>query len=63
MPTGLRDLRAQVREAKALLGINEDQIADARNSGANRTPEKRDFLDRINKRALAAGEAPVPANY
>ncbi len=48
---------------KAELGITEAEIAAARNSGANRTPEKRELLARIAERAKRAGKTPLPARY
>lgn len=34
-----------------------------RNSGLNRTPEKRELLRRVEQRAIEAGVKPVPAHY
>lgn len=61
--TKLADHIARVRARKAELGITDDDIAKMRNSGLLRTPEKREFLRRIQERAIAAGKTPLPANY
>ena len=53
---------AIVAERKRLLGINEEAYARARNSGRRRTPEKRELLRRIRRRARQAGVEPFEAN-
>jgi hypothetical protein len=53
---------AIVAERKRLLGINEEACARARNSGRRRTPEKRELLRRIRRRARQAGVEPFEAN-
>jgi hypothetical protein len=55
-------LRA-VAERQRILGITEDDIAQARNPGDRRTPEKRELLRRIQERARAAGLEPLIAYY
>lgn len=60
------DLPAFVRDVagrKTALGITDDTIIRARNSGARRTPEKCEMLARMRQRAEAAGLEPLPANF
>jgi hypothetical protein len=63
MTITLTALRKRIRAKKRLLGISEAEISATRNSGLRRTQEKRDFLARVEARAVAAGEKPVPSNY
>jgi flagellum-specific peptidoglycan hydrolase FlgJ len=63
MAITLAVLRQQIRERKQALGITEAEIRAARNAGLRRSPEKRAFLARIQARARAAGQTPVPAEY
>jgi hypothetical protein len=60
------DLDAFVRhieERKQALGITAQDIEAARNSGNRRTPEKREFLRRIQERARRLGVEPMPAKF
>ena len=52
-----------VAERRRLLEIGDDAYARARNSGRRRTPEKREFLRRIHRRARQAGAEPFEANF
>lgn len=54
---------AIVAERKRLLGLKEEAYAGARNSGRRRTPEKRELLRRIRRRARQAGVEPFEANF
>ncbi len=54
---------AETRRAElAAAGLlpSDEQL---RNSGLNRTEEKREFLRRIDERAKAAGQTPIKSNY
>jgi hypothetical protein len=53
----------EVEDRKRALGITDAMIVDARNTGERRTPEKREMLARIQKRARAAGVEPMPAKF
>jgi hypothetical protein len=60
------DLDAFVRhieERKQALGITAQDIEAARTSGNRRTPEKREFLRRIQERARRLGVEPMPAKF
>jgi hypothetical protein len=55
----------RVEARKAVLAAagklrSDDEL---RNSGLNRTEEKREFLRRIDERAKAAGQTPIKSNY
>jgi hypothetical protein len=56
---------ARVAERKAALGLvdTEEWTASLRNSGENRTEEKRELLRRIEARAVAAGRPPIVSRY
>ena len=54
---------AIVAERKRLLGVGDEAYARARNSGRRRTPEKRELLRRIQRRAREAGVEPFEANF
>ena len=49
-----------VEERKQVLGITEAMIAEARNDGARRTPDKHALLRHMRDRALKAGTNPCP---
>ena len=53
---------ATVAKRQRFLGIDEDAYAGARNSGRRRTPEKRELLRRIHRRARKAGVEPFEAS-
>ena len=62
------DFYAFVQEAeqrKRELGIIEsaEDVEAMRNKGGNRTPAKRDLLDRMHKRARKAGRDAVTAYF
>jgi hypothetical protein len=63
--TELRTFLAGVAKRKAALGIvdTEELTASLRNSGANRTEEKRELLSRIEARAKTAGRTGVISHY
>jgi hypothetical protein len=52
-----------IAERKRELGVTDEAVATARNSGTRRTREKRELLQRIQARARAAGVEPLPANF
>jgi hypothetical protein len=55
---------AQAVEArKRSLGVTDEVIARARNSGQRRAPEKRALIARTQARAILAGVEPLPANF
>jgi hypothetical protein len=59
----IQQITALIQARKRDLGITDEQIERARNSGERRTPEKRAILARQRKRATLAGLEPYPANY
>jgi hypothetical protein len=63
--TDLRIFLARVAKRKAALGIvdTEEWTESLRNSGANRTEEKREILRRIEARTKAAGRTGVISRY
>ena len=52
-----------VETRKRALGVTDEDIALARNSGQRRTPAKRALIARTQDRALAAGLKPLEANF
>jgi hypothetical protein len=54
---------AILAERKRVLGITDETYARARNRGRRRTPEKRELLRRIERRARGAGAEPFKANF
>ena len=52
-----------VEDRKRSLGITEEMIADARDGGDWRTPEKRETLARIQGRARRSGMEPLKAHF
>ncbi len=52
-----------VENRKRSVGITDEMIAGARNSGERRTAEKREMLACIQERARNSGLEPIPANY
>jgi hypothetical protein len=54
---------ASVAKRQRFLGIEEDAYARARNSGRRRTPQKRELLRRVRRRARQAGVEPFEANF
>jgi hypothetical protein len=54
---------AIVAERKRVLGITDEAYVRARNRGRRRTPEKRELLRRIQRRARAAGTEPFEADF
>ncbi len=59
----LQEFIEAVEARKRALGITDEDIARARNSGRQRTPEKREFLAQIQERARDRGVEPIPANF
>lgn len=61
----LATLQQQVSARKAALGMLDTPAAveAMRNKGAARTPDKRELLRRVERRALAAGRQPVAAHF
>jgi hypothetical protein len=53
----------EVEDRKRALGITDEMIVAARNTGERRTPEKREALARLQERAKAAGVEPLPAKF
>jgi hypothetical protein len=56
----IQQITALIQARKRDLGITDEQIERARNSGERRTPEKRAILARQRKRATLAGLEPFP---
>ena len=54
---------AILAERKRVLGITDETYARARNRGRRRTPEKRELLRRIERRARGAVAEPFKANF
>ena len=56
---------ADIRARKAALGMIDtpEEVEAMRNKGGRRTPEKRELLRRIEKRARAAGVEPLKSYY
>jgi hypothetical protein len=52
-----------VEDRKRALGITDEMVLRARNSGQRRTPEKRDALARVQERARKQGLEPMAANF
>lgn len=52
-----------VQARKIACGLQDEDVAAARNSGRRRTPEKRQQIARIQDRARAAGLEPLAANF
>jgi hypothetical protein len=61
--TSFSQLTAKVAERRRELGITDETIIAARNSGRRRTEAKRELLRRIQERARAAGVRPFQATY
>jgi hypothetical protein len=63
--TDLRTFLAGVARRKAALGIEytKEWTESLRNSGANRTEEKRELLRRIEAKTKAAGRTGVISRY
>lgn len=59
----LQEFIEAVDARKRALGVTDDDIARARNSGRRRTAEKREFLEQIQERARERGVEPLPANF
>jgi hypothetical protein len=61
----LPDYLARIDARKKALGMTDTraEVEALRNSGLNRTPEKRELLRRMEQRAIAAGVKSVPAHY
>lgn len=58
----LQDFAAAVAARKQAVGLTDNDLASMRNSGRRRTPEKREALARIQRRAQDAGLTPLPAH-
>ena len=60
------DLRAfwlRIAKRKKALGLDDPAPTERlRNSGEQRTPEKREMLDRMEERAREAGVPPIKSN-
>jgi hypothetical protein len=56
---------AEIEARKLELGFVDDEPTTEalRNKGSTRTPEKRAFLARLERRAIAAGDEPVRSYY
>lgn len=52
-----------VEARKRALGVTDEIIDAARNSGRRRTPEKRRQLAEMQDRARKAGQKPLAANF
>ena len=59
----LEEIQEEIEARKHELGITDEMIAAARNSGVGRTRLKREQLARIQERARAAGLEPYPAKF
>ncbi|MGK7860979.1 hypothetical protein [Falsiroseomonas sp. E2-1-a4] len=61
----LAELQTRIEARKAELGLTDTPASTEalRNQGANRTPEKRELLRRIEQRAKAAGRTPPRAHF
>jgi hypothetical protein len=61
----MADFAAEIEARKRELGLVDDEaITEAlRNKGSTRTPKKRAFLARIDKRAISAGKKPIRSYY
>lgn len=61
----MADFTAQIEARKREIGMVDDASTTEamRNKGANRTPQKRVLLARIEERAIAAGRKPVRSYY
>ena len=61
----LAKIQQQVSARKAMLGMLDtpSEVEAMRNKGGSRTPEKRELLRRVEKRARSAGLQPVAAYY
>lgn len=59
------DLRARIADKKRELGWSDsaESIERLRNKGGARTPQKREFLSRIDARVRAAGLEPNRSYY
>lgn len=62
-PVSLEEFVEKVKQKKAELGITDEMIAAARNSGWNRSKEKRELLARIQERCKNLDIDPYPANF
>lgn len=63
--TDFYEFLAAATARKEALGLTDtpDETEAMRNKGGNRTPEKREFLRRIEERARAAGRVPLKTYY
>ena len=59
----LESLVHVVGSRKQELGVTEHDVARAQNSGRRRTPERRETLTRIQRRASEHGLKPLPAKF
>jgi hypothetical protein len=62
-PPPLSAFLAIVAERKRVLGVADEAYARARNRGRGRTPEKRELLRRIQRRARDATTEPFEASF
>jgi hypothetical protein len=53
----------EIEDRKRSLGITDEMIASARNTGECRTPEKREVIARMQERARDAGLEPMAAKF
>jgi hypothetical protein len=53
----------RVEDRKQSLGVTDEDVARARNSGRRRTSQKRELLARTQERARNSGLEPIPANF
>lgn len=62
----LSEFIRQVEARKVELRASDVRLPpddELRNSGRDRTPEKRELLRRCDERAIAAGKKPIRQNY
>jgi hypothetical protein len=61
--SSLSDFIQNVEDRKRSIGVTEDAIRRARNTGELRTPAKREMLAAMRQRALEQGLEPIEANF
>lgn len=61
----LEDYWKEIETKKKELGLEDtpERTELLRNKGGSRTPEKREFLKRIEERAIKAGITPIKSYY
>lgn len=59
----LREYWLRIARRKKALGLDDPALTERlRNSGEQRTPKKREMLDRMEERAKKAGVPPIESN-